>query len=69
MVMWYVFCGFMIVFGLVGLFGRIAKMNSDSKNEIIDEMYKNGDISETVYKKYKFNRVSYNNRFNPKSKK
>ncbi len=44
----------MIVFGAIGLIASIYKITQQEKSDILDEMWKNGDISDVTYKKYKF---------------
>lgn len=40
----------LVIFGFFGLMLRIAK---DTKDELLDKMFKNDDISTEIYKKYK----------------
>ena len=51
---YYIFFGFLVVVGLVGFFIKLDEISEKGKTNVLDEMYKNGDITETVYKKYKF---------------
>jgi len=50
----YIFFSLMIVFGAIGLIASIYKITQQEKSDILDEMWKNGDISDVTYKKYKF---------------
>ena len=50
----YVFFSLMILVGLIRLFAIIFKISQNEKINLLDEMWKNGDINETTYKKYKF---------------
>ncbi len=43
---------FLIVFGIFGLISILYNVSKKSKRDILDEMFKNNDISVDVYKKY-----------------
>lgn len=43
----YIICGLMILFGIVG------RIYNNGKKDVLEEMFKNDDISASVYKKYK----------------
>lgn len=48
--------GVYIIYGLMILFGLISKLYeiyNDGKKDVLEEMFKNDDISASVYKKYK----------------
>lgn len=51
---YYILFTLMIVFGFVGLIFKLQNISDDGASNMLDQMYKNGDITETVYKKYKF---------------
>jgi len=42
----------MIVFGILGLIGFMIKISEDGKKDILDKMYKSGDIDSKTYLKY-----------------
>ena len=41
------------IFALINI---LSKTNVNTNCDILDEMYKNNDISETIYKKYKYSK-------------
>lgn len=49
----YIICGLMILFGIVGLISKLYEIYNDGKKDVLEEMFKNDDISASVYKKYK----------------
>ena len=51
---YYILMVLLIVFGFVGFILKLQNISEDGASTMLDEMYKNGDITETVYKKYKF---------------
>ncbi len=52
MTMIYVISGSMIVFGILGIIGLLVRVSNQGKKELLEEMFKNGDIDSKVYKKY-----------------
>lgn len=42
----------MIVCGILSLIGLIFKISKQGEKELLEKLYKNGDINENVYKKY-----------------
>lgn len=49
----YIMSGLITLVGLLSLIGTVVRIVNTNKNEMLDNMLKNGDISLTVYKKYK----------------
>lgn len=49
----YIIYGLMILFGIVGLISKLYEIYNDGKKDVLEEMFKNDDISASVYKKYK----------------
>lgn len=49
----YIICGLMILFGIVGLISKLYEIYNDGKKDVLEKMFKNDDISASVYKKYK----------------
>ena len=43
---------FMIIFGIFGLIAMYFKIQKEAKEEILDELFKKGEISADTYKKY-----------------
>jgi hypothetical protein len=52
MVVYYVVCILICIFGFIGLIDNLYKMNNDSKKELLDELLKNNEITKNVYIKY-----------------
>jgi hypothetical protein len=50
---YFVVFGILIVLSIVALYGHFLKMYNDIESNKVEKMYKNGDITEDVYKKYK----------------
>lgn len=48
----YIICGLLILIGIVGLFAMIYKIQKEAKKELLDELWKNKDITERVYVDY-----------------
>ena len=48
----YIYFGLMIVLGLLGLIGILMKISKQGEKDLLEKMYKNGDINNSVYKKY-----------------
>ena len=48
----YIISGIMVVFGLLGLIGSLMKISKQSEKDLLEKMYKNGDIDNSVYRKY-----------------
>jgi hypothetical protein len=42
----------MIMFSVIGLLAIIYRMVQQGKKELLEKLYKDGDITETTYKKY-----------------
>lgn len=50
---WYIFCGFLVLFGILGLISLFYNIGKDAENKLLNKMFENNDISATTYKKYK----------------
>ena len=50
--LYYIMTGLMIVFGVLGLFATIMNISTQAKKDLLEKMYKNGDIDNDVYRKY-----------------
>ena len=48
----YIICGLMVVFGLLGLIGTLMRISKQGEKDLLEKMYKNGDIDNSVYRKY-----------------
>lgn len=42
----------MIVFGLIGLFGVLYNVSKKADRDLLDDMFNEGDINASTYKKY-----------------
>jgi hypothetical protein len=42
----------MILSGLLGLIASLMRISKQSEKDLLQKMYKNGDIDNNVYKKY-----------------
>lgn len=49
---WILTCIMMTVFGLLGLIGTLMRISKQSEKDLLEKMYKNGDIDNRVYRKY-----------------
>lgn len=49
---WYIFCACLVIFGFLGFIATLARMINQGKKELLEQMFKAGDINESVYKKY-----------------
>lgn len=50
-----IFSILLVIIGIVGLIRLIfVQIPKTTKESLLNDMWKNGDISDTVYKKYKF---------------
>ena len=43
----------LIIIGVFGLFGIVFKIQDDAKNELLNDMFNNKDITSETYIKYK----------------
>ena len=48
----YIICGIMVVCGILGLIGILMKISKQGEKDLLEKMYKNGDIDNSVYIKY-----------------
>lgn len=51
---YYIFVIIMIIFAFGLLISMLMKIQENGKTDMLETMYKNGDITDTIYKKYKF---------------
>jgi len=49
----YFFGGIMVIFAISMFFMTISRNRNESKNELLDELLKNDEISKETYLKYK----------------
>lgn len=52
MIGFYILCVFMIVFAIIGFIGIMIKISNQGKKDLLEKMYKNGDINDSIYRKY-----------------
>jgi uncharacterized membrane protein len=50
---YYIFMGFIILFSLITLVYKLYSINVQGKNDLLEDMFNNNDISSDIYKKYK----------------
>lgn len=48
----YIISGIMVVCGILGLIGILMKIFKQGEKELLEKMYKNGDIDNSIYRKY-----------------
>jgi len=48
----YIICGIMVVCSILGLIGTLMKISKQGEKNLLEKMYKNGDIDNSVYRKY-----------------
>jgi hypothetical protein len=46
------FSWFCVIFGIIGIIGVMYRIHVKAQRELLDEMFKNGEITERVYKKH-----------------
>lgn len=49
---WILMCITMVVFGLLGLVGVLIRISESAKKDLLEKMFKDGDINQDVYRKY-----------------
>lgn len=49
---WITTCVIMIICGLLGLIAALMRISDQAKKSLLEEMYKNGDISSSAYRYY-----------------
>jgi len=43
---------FLVIFGIIGLFGLIFRVQKEAKEELLKTLFKKNEITSEVYKKY-----------------